>query len=78
MKAIVQDEYGSPDVLELTDIDKPELGDDEVLVRIRAAGWLSLDEGDNDPARFLSYLVAALRTVAASSATHPDREGVTP
>src|SRR5437868_12055393 len=26
--------------------------------------WLSLDEGDNDPARFLTYLVAALRTVA--------------
>jgi LuxR family transcriptional regulator, maltose regulon positive regulatory protein len=26
--------------------------------------WLSLDEGDSDPARFLSYLVAALRTVA--------------
>jgi LuxR family maltose regulon positive regulatory protein len=25
--------------------------------------WLSLDEGDNDPVRFLSYLVAALRTV---------------
>jgi LuxR family maltose regulon positive regulatory protein len=25
--------------------------------------WLSLDEGDNDPIRFLSYLVAALRTV---------------
>ena len=31
----------------------------------RPAAWLSLDEGDNDPARFLSYLVAALRTVAA-------------
>ena len=38
MKAIVQDTYGSPDVLELRDIDKPEIGDDEVLVRIRAAG----------------------------------------
>jgi NADPH:quinone reductase-like Zn-dependent oxidoreductase len=38
MKAIVQDEYGSPDVLELRDIDKPEVGDDEVLVRVHAAG----------------------------------------
>ncbi len=26
--------------------------------------WLSLDEGDNDPARFLMYLVAALQTIA--------------
>jgi NADPH:quinone reductase-like Zn-dependent oxidoreductase len=38
MKAIVQDEYGSPDVLELRDIDKPEIGDDEMLVRVHAAG----------------------------------------
>jgi NADPH:quinone reductase-like Zn-dependent oxidoreductase len=38
MKAIVQDKYGSPEVLELRAIDKPEIGDDEVLVRIRAAG----------------------------------------
>ena len=27
--------------------------------------WLSLDEGDNDPARFLTYLVAALQTIEA-------------
>ena len=27
--------------------------------------WLSLDEGDSDPARFLTYVVAALRTAAA-------------
>ncbi|MCP4541357.1 MAG: LuxR family transcriptional regulator [Chloroflexi bacterium] len=31
----------------------------------RPAAWLSLDEGDNDPTRFLIYLVAALQTVAA-------------
>jgi len=28
--------------------------------------WLSLDEGDNDTTRFLAYLVAALRTIAAN------------
>jgi NADPH:quinone reductase-like Zn-dependent oxidoreductase len=38
MKAIVQDAYGSADVLELQDIDKPEIADDEVLVRVSAAG----------------------------------------
>lgn len=38
MKAIVRDTYGSPDVLELRDIDKPEIGDEEALVRVRAAG----------------------------------------
>src|SRR5918997_1782985 len=38
MKAIVRDEYGSPDVLELRDIDKPEIEDEEVLVRVHAAG----------------------------------------
>ena len=29
------------------------------------AAWLSLDDGDSDPARFLTYLVAALRSIAA-------------
>ena len=37
IKAIVQDKYGSPDVLELKDVDKPVVKEDEVLVRVRAA-----------------------------------------
>lgn len=38
MKAFIQDTYGSADVLELRDIDRPVVGDDDVLVRVRAAG----------------------------------------
>ncbi|MEV1084114.1 NAD(P)-dependent alcohol dehydrogenase [Streptomyces sp. NPDC050211] len=38
MKAIVQDAYGSEDLLELRDIERPVPRDDEVLVEMRAAG----------------------------------------
>jgi NADPH:quinone reductase-like Zn-dependent oxidoreductase len=37
MQAIVQDRYGSAEVLEARDIERPVIGDDEVLVRVRAA-----------------------------------------
>jgi NADPH:quinone reductase-like Zn-dependent oxidoreductase len=44
MKAIVRDTYGSPDVLTLGEIEKPDLTDDDrVLVRVQAA---SLARGD--------------------------------
>jgi NADPH:quinone reductase-like Zn-dependent oxidoreductase len=38
MKAIVQDRYGGPEVLEFRDIDQPVPTDDEVLVQVHAAG----------------------------------------
>ena len=38
MKAIVQDRFGPPDVLQLADTDLPEVGTDDVLVRVHAAG----------------------------------------
>jgi NADPH:quinone reductase-like Zn-dependent oxidoreductase len=43
MKAIVRDTFGSPDVLKLGDVEKPELTDDRVLVRVHAA---SVARGD--------------------------------
>jgi NADPH:quinone reductase-like Zn-dependent oxidoreductase len=38
MKAIVQDRFGAADVLEFRVVDQPVVGDDEVLVRVHAAG----------------------------------------
>lgn len=38
MKAVVQDKYGSADVLELRDVERPTPSEDEVLVRVKAAG----------------------------------------
>jgi NADPH:quinone reductase-like Zn-dependent oxidoreductase len=43
MKAIVQHEYGTADVLHLEDVDQPDIGDDEVLIAVAAA---SLHAGD--------------------------------
>jgi NADPH:quinone reductase-like Zn-dependent oxidoreductase len=38
MKAIVQDKYGSADVLEPRDVEIPQPGDDDLLIRVHAAG----------------------------------------
>jgi len=43
MKAIAQHRYGSPDVLELTNLSRPEIGADGILVRVRAASVNALD-----------------------------------
>ena len=42
MQAIVQDEYGSADVLQLRDVERPRVGERDVLVEVHAAG---LDPG---------------------------------
>ena len=66
MKAIVQDTYGETDVLELRDIDQPEIADDEVLVRVHAAGvdrgvW-HLMTGLAYPIRLAGYGLRAPKT----------------
>jgi NADPH:quinone reductase-like Zn-dependent oxidoreductase len=54
MQAIVQDAYGSADVLELADIDKPVPTDNQVLVQVQAAG---LHRGDWHVMTGLPYLI---------------------
>src|SRR5437879_6471971 len=43
MKAIVREQYGAPDVLELKELPKPVVDDDGVLVRVRAASINAYD-----------------------------------
>ncbi|GHH63570.1 NADPH:quinone reductase [Kitasatospora indigofera] len=54
MKAVVQDSYGPPEVLELREVERPVPGPGEVLVRVRAAG---LDPGVGHLTTGLPYLV---------------------
>src|SRR6476661_5716446 len=46
MQAIVQDSYGSADELRSAQIERPEIADNEVIVRVHAAG---LDRGNVAP-----------------------------
>lgn len=57
MKAIIQDKYGSADVLELRDVEKPQPGDDELLIRVHAAG---VDPGVWHLMTCLPYLVRVM------------------
>jgi NADPH:quinone reductase-like Zn-dependent oxidoreductase len=54
MKAIVQDTYGSAEVLKFADIDRPVPKDNEVLLRVQAAG---LHRGDWHIMTGLPYLI---------------------
>lgn len=62
MNAIVQDEYGSPDVLELREIKRPVVEEDEVLVRVHAAGVNSADWHFMRGEAYVMRLMSGLRT----------------
>ncbi len=68
MKAIAQTRYGSPDTLELREIDRPAVGDDDVLVRVEAA---SVNPYDLHYLRGLPYIVRAGGTRAGFGVRGP-------
>ncbi len=61
MKAIVYHRYGSPDVLELDEIDKPLPADNEVLIKVRAAAVNPYDWHFIRGTPYLVRLFAGLR-----------------
>jgi NADPH:quinone reductase-like Zn-dependent oxidoreductase len=67
MKAIVRDRYGSPDVLELKDVQKPEIDDDGVLVRVRAASINAFDWHMMRGSPYLVRMMSGLRKPKSSA-----------
>jgi NADPH:quinone reductase-like Zn-dependent oxidoreductase len=69
MKAMMQDRYGGPDVLEIREIDRPGVAGDQVLVRVRAASVNARDwhvmRGDPYVARLMNPAVFGLRAPKA-------------
>lgn len=85
MKAIAQNEYGTTDVLTLTDLPEPEAGPDGVVVRIRAAavdpGVWHLMEGTPYLVRLMGFGVrrpkARVRGLDFAGVVHTVGDGVT-
>ena len=80
MKAIIQDRYGPPDILELRDMDAPVVNADQVLARVHAAGLHAGDcfsvRGAPFPVRKLpgcSNLIELPRSQGLRSACRPPR-----
>jgi NADPH:quinone reductase-like Zn-dependent oxidoreductase len=61
MQAVVSDAYGSPEHLKFRDVEKPPVGDDGVLVRVRAASVNPVDWHLIRGEPYLVRLVAGLR-----------------
>ncbi len=73
MKAIVQTGYGSPDVLELREVARPDIGADGVLVRVRAA---SVNAADWHFLHRVPSLLAKLAGMRRSRVRGSDLSGV--
>ncbi|RKN03571.1 NAD(P)-dependent alcohol dehydrogenase [Streptomyces radicis] len=90
MKAIVQERFGPPDILRLTDTERPEVGPDQVLVRVRAAALNPYDwhmmRGDPYAARLLGGMgltrplsrVAGIDAAGRVEAVGADVRGIEP
>jgi NADPH:quinone reductase-like Zn-dependent oxidoreductase len=60
VKAIVYEEYGPPEVLQLQEMRKPTPSDDEVLVRVHAASIQQTDVNFRKGTPFLARVLAGL------------------
>jgi NADPH:quinone reductase-like Zn-dependent oxidoreductase len=61
VKAIVYHSYGSPDVLQYEEIEKPAPEDNEVLIKVRAASVNPLDRGELKGVPYIFRIVFGLR-----------------
>jgi NADPH:quinone reductase-like Zn-dependent oxidoreductase len=61
MKAAVCSRYGPPEVVEIVDIDKPDPGENEVLIQVRAASVNPLDVGSLKGRPYSVRLMTGLR-----------------
>ena len=72
MKAIVQDRYGGPEVLEFREIDQPVPTDNQVLVQVQAAG---VHRGDWHIMTGLPYLIRLVGPNPRAAQTQGPRPG---
>jgi NADPH:quinone reductase-like Zn-dependent oxidoreductase len=70
MKAIVYNNYGSPDILKLEEIERPTPGDDEVLIKVRAASVNPIDSGSSRH----PFLRRVLFAMSKSKINRPGRD----
>ena len=75
MKAVVYDRYGSPDVLELREIDEPVVRDDQVLVRVRAASVNPADWHFMRGLPYIARLIFGLRKPSKATVLASDLAG---